>query len=412
MRGTGVAELSPRALQGALYDTTEKLAAELAAPAQAAPEWSEPEWLMARAVAAIHGIAPLLGTALRWRGPEGWTRFLREETEREQRRHWQIREVLLGLDDLLQRTAIPALALKGAALHEPGLYRPGERPMADVDLLVRGSDFERASQALERLGFQESWRLWKNTIFSARAGGRFSAPQWSGEHPLKIELHERICERLPARLTDITEFVFPADAKPGLNSYGSRHSLIAHLLLHAAGGLATRSLRLIQLHDIALLAGIATDEDWVGTFALEPAGPAPWWAFPPLELAARYYPSRIPQWVLDRARSGCPALLRRIATRRSLSDVSLSFPWTEAFPGIAWARSPAEALEYVARRVVSDRDEVSMRAWASKTEPGLSPGERSWLAGSQGGRILRWLVSRPARSLTMRAVRIAFGETF
>jgi hypothetical protein len=82
----------------------------------------------------------------------------------------------------------------------------------------------------------------------------------------------------------------------------------------------------------------------------------------------------------------------------------------KAFPAIAWSRSPAEALGYVAARIVSGRQEASMRRLASSREPGLSPRERHWLTVSQGSRILRWLVSRPARPLTMRAVRASFGE--
>src|ERR1700733_7579504 len=47
-------------LQAMLRKITERFARELADPAPLAPEWSEFEWIVARAVAAMHGISPLL----------------------------------------------------------------------------------------------------------------------------------------------------------------------------------------------------------------------------------------------------------------------------------------------------------------------------------------------------------------
>jgi len=409
MRGSGIAELSRCALENALRRTTERLAAEAASPTPVAPEWTEPEWRVARAVAAIHGIAPLLRWQLRWRGPEEWERFLSHEWGLEQQRHRRITELLGFLREGLRSAGVPAVALKGAALYGTGLYRPGERPMADVDLLVHPGDVTGAAGMLGTLGFEESCRDWKNRVFSVREGGAFWRPAQPGDHPIKIELHERICERLPVRAADISMCVLPQHASAGLNPYPSRGSLIAHLLFHAAGSLVDRLLRFIQLHDIALLAGVATDEDWGEVLRIGTGEGSPWWAFPPLALTARYYPGFVPSWVLDAARTTCPGILRRISLRQRLSNASLSFPWIEAFPGLAWCRSPAEALEYVAQRILGGREAATLRGVASTAEPGLSARERRWLAVPQGVRIVRWLVSRPARPLTMRVVRSSFG---
>jgi Uncharacterised nucleotidyltransferase len=410
MTGTSVNGLSRKGLEKALYKTTETLAAELGSPTLLVPDWSASEWLMARAAAAIHGMAPLLASTLRWEGPEGWAAFLGRESAVEQRRYLQISELLRVIDECLRSAEVPAVALKGAALYRLGVYRPGERPMADVDILVRSCDREHASLLLGTLGFRESSRSWKNTVFSP-SGGSDSVPAGEPpEHPIKIELHERVGERLAARIYDITHFISPRDVAPGLQPYPSRASLMAHLLLHAAGAMAGRALRLVQLHDLALLSSLATDEDWAQLLRIGHGDRQPWWGFPPLMLTGRYYPARIPLSVTNAARSACPVLLRRVSAHQKLSDVSLSFPWMKAFPAIAWARSPGEACGYVLRRIVSGRQETSMRRSAAHREPGLSPRERRWLAISQGGRILRWLVSRPARPLTMRAVRASFGQ--
>src|SRR6202166_575661 len=88
----------PVPLDAALRKTTEGLANEMACPTQVAPDWSEFEWIVARAVAAMHGISPLLARALRWQGPAGWRGFLEEQRAHTAKRHVRIDELLLHLD--------------------------------------------------------------------------------------------------------------------------------------------------------------------------------------------------------------------------------------------------------------------------------------------------------------------------
>jgi hypothetical protein len=86
-----------------------------------------------------------------------------------------------------------------------------------------------------------------------------------GEHAdnyLKVELHARIAEKLPLRITDVTDSVYPRTPHPGLNAYPSNAALMIHLLIHAAGAMASRSLRLLHLHDIALVSSRMAGSDW------------------------------------------------------------------------------------------------------------------------------------------------------
>ena len=130
----------PAVVQAALFKITETLAGELARPTDSTPDWSDFEWSIAKAVAAMHGVSPLLSTSLRWRGPAGWVNFLEEQRVHTANRHARIGELLRRLDQSTQEEGIAAMALKGAALHALGLYTAGERPMADLDLLVRPRD--------------------------------------------------------------------------------------------------------------------------------------------------------------------------------------------------------------------------------------------------------------------------------
>jgi hypothetical protein len=127
----------PKLLHRLLGQVKERLACELAQPADDAPRWSDREWRLARAVAAIHGVSALMASRTRWQGPPGWRTFVEEQRDHVAARHARIELLLEHLDQRFRAVGVAAMALKGAALHSSGLYRAGERPMADVDLLVR-----------------------------------------------------------------------------------------------------------------------------------------------------------------------------------------------------------------------------------------------------------------------------------
>jgi hypothetical protein len=402
--GVGVMELpQPAAVHAALRVTTERLAAEVAVPQHSPPDWSDFEWRTARAVAAMHGISGLLGSRLRWQGPGGWMEFLSEQREHIARRNLRIREFLARISELFESQGVPAQALKGAALCADGFYQRGERPMADLDLLVPPQHVERAAVVLEGLGLRESLRTVKHRVFVAH---HTTQPARFGEHAdndMKVELHERICEPLPLRLVDISTLIFPLDMHPGLNPYPSRAALLAHLLLHAAGAMAHRTLRLVQLHDLALLARRLTEEDWTNVLSWEP-----WWAWPPLALAARYYGPLARHELMVSARAHCPAMLRRTCAGQTLCDVSLSRLWLEAFPGIEWARSIGEAISYMGRRVVPSAEDLAQRQFAVQTDPSLAVGE--WGRLSQGRRIVRFVISRTPRPWPLYNVHAALTQ--
>jgi Uncharacterised nucleotidyltransferase len=398
----------PIVLQATLRKITEGLAQELACPTQLAPDWSDFEWMIARAVAAIHGVSPLLARTLRWQGPAGWVQFLQEQRAHTAKRHARIEELLRRIDRRVREAGVAATPLKGVALHELGVYQAGDRPMADIDLLVRPADAEAAARLLVSLDYYQSCESWKEKVFTPTDDHTAGALGEHSNNNVKIELHERICEKLPLRITEVSELVFPARPQPGLNAYPSKASLMSHLLLHAAGAMAVRTLRLLHLHDIAGLSSLMTEEDWGGVFESGDRVGKLWWAFPPLKLTSRYFPSKIPIRVLETAAGACSTLLERTSRHRMLYDVSLSYPWVDAFPGIAWSQSIPEILRYAASRVWPGARHFALREQLAKIQPDTA--YDPWTRLSQGHRILRWMTSRPTRAQTMHAVRAALTQ--
>jgi hypothetical protein len=398
----------PAVVQAALFKITETLAGELARPTDSTPDWSDFEWSIAKAVAAMHGVSPLLSTSLRWRGPAGWVNFLEEQRVHTANRHARIGELLRRLDQSTQEEGIAAMALKGAALHALGLYTAGERPMADLDLLVRPRDAERTARLLESLGYRESGMTWKERAFTPVAQFPVAALGEHSNNHIKIELHERICEMLPRKITDLSEFMFPGSPRPGLNAYPSKAALMSHLLLHAAGARVFQSLRLLQLHDLALLSLRMTAADWDEMLGFRARTRGLWWALPPLQLTLRYYPLRVPSRVLTALKLDCPWLLGSVSRRRAITHVSYSHLWVDALPGIEWSRSVPEMLRFAVGRVRPSAQHLAQRHTLANTQAWAA--ESQWPRLSQTRRILRWVASRQTRPVTMHAVRAALAR--
>jgi len=395
-------------LWAALFRTTETLARELADPTNRAPAWSDFEWRIAQAAAAIHGISPILASSLRWRGPESWATFLDEQRAHVASRHSRIADLLALINTRARCEGIELIALKGAALHGMGLYGAGDRPMGDVDLLVRPASLDAAARLLAALGYEQCGVNWKHRVFLP-AGAQAPAPLGENcRNAIKIELHCRLVEHLPLSEVDISELVFSLHPSPGLHYYRSRACLMIHLLQHAAGAMSARALRVIHLHDIALLAARLTAVDWEELTRHSAGDRSLWWALPPLTLTARYYPTAIPPRALEAIRPSCSRMLARISRRATISDVSLSYPWMDALPALGWSASIRESLSYILSRVRPPDWRTSELRYTAETESWAT--ENNWYQLSQCRRVLRWMVSRPSRVQTMYAVRAALAR--
>ena len=276
--------------------------------------------------------------------------------------------------------------------------------MADIDLLVRDNDAEPAIKLLHELDYVESFAQWKHRAFKPAQGSPVAG---LGEHrdtPVNIELHTRIQERLPVSTVDITERIYPRQPRPGLNDYPSSGALMNHLLLHTAGNICNRSLRLLHLHDIALLATRMAASDWEVLWDGHAASP-PWWALPPLRLVARYYRHAIPAAVIERLDRDCPPLLRTLSRHQTLTELSCSELWLHALSGIEWSRSVSEAGRYVRNRVRPPEDAVKERADMVRTQLWLQG--QHWVKQNQSRRILTLLTRQVPRMDTLYVVRAA-----
>jgi hypothetical protein len=396
-----------KTVKDGLRRTTEALASELAQAGDTTPPWSELEWRLASAVAVAHGVSSLLSQSSSWHNT-GWRQFLSSQREHIEQRHRRIAQVLERIDAGGRERGLALVPLKGSALHALGLYVPGDRPMADIDLLVREDDTGQAIELLQELGYVESFVVWKHRVFKPATGEPLAG---LGEHrdtPINIELHTRIQERLPLATVDITERIYPRAPRPGLNAYPSAGALMNHLLLHAAGNICHRSLRLLHLNDIALLSARMTAGDWDSLWDGHAIGP-PWWALPPLRLVDRYYRNAIPQAIFVRLEVDCHRLLRKVSRRQTLTEVSCSELWHHTIHGLEWFRSLGEIGRYVRNRVRPSAEAFKEHADMVRTQVWLQ--EKSWVASTRFRRLLALLTRPLPRMDTLYVVRKALEST-
>ncbi|MGI9234250.1 MAG: nucleotidyltransferase family protein [Woeseiaceae bacterium] len=389
----------------ALRKTTEHLARELTQPSNSPPDWSKFEWTIAQAAAAMQGTSVLLANILPWTGPPLWQSFLERQREQSLLRDERVGVLVAKIDDVTRRSQISCVGLKGTALRTFGIYAPGERPMGDIDLLVRAENLDSIDVALQSLGYRQIYTSRRHAVYAPR---RMAKPQGFGEHvqnPLPIEVHTAVTESLPVSKIDITNRLQPAPGHPGLNPYPNLAALMLHLVLHTAGAIKARALRQIQIHDIARFSSHLSDDDWGSLLAVPHTDECRWWLFTPLALTARYYPNSIPRDVLESTYAACPALLRFATDRQRLTDVSWSNLRIAAFPGIAWSRTPLELLRLVRGRVIPNRVALSELEQSRRINPQID--SVPWYGLSHSSRIVRWLFSRPPRVQTLYSVRAA-----
>ena len=389
-------------IRAALKTTVERIALELNKPQPRAPEWSEFEWRVAMAVAVMHGVSGLLAGRLQWHGPESWQTFLAEQLHQGQLRQQRTRELLDVIDVAAVQAQLPLMALKGSALLNLGLYAPGERPMSDIDLLCRVSDFEATEQLIEATGYEAGAAIWKHREYAPTGIGKERA---FGEHirnPIKIELHDHIAERLPLRETAITEQLFPREAQAGLNAYPSLTALMRHLLLHAAGNVCMQGIRLIHLHDIAALAGRLHAEDWN-----ELLQPGDRWMGPPLAFTDHCFPGRIPQKQLGLALQQCAPLLRRASVRYRLDKHSISRWSMPRLPGLEWSDSMAEAGRCIATRFYPGRQALAQDKESALRQIQLTT--TGWAQTPRWQKAFRVLAGRASHPMTLYSLQRALG---
>jgi hypothetical protein len=160
--------------------------------ATSAPPATDEQWRELVNLSVRGGTAGLLLEALDrrgWSSPGIVRATLRgafQVTAAENARH---RRALEGVAEAFSRGNVPLMLLKGTALNELLYDRPGLRPMADADLLIRPPDALRAGRLLEAMGYERGPGHVRDDFFPRFYYETHYVPRTGG--PFFIDLHVR-----------------------------------------------------------------------------------------------------------------------------------------------------------------------------------------------------------------------------
>ncbi|GAB4454592.1 MAG: nucleotidyltransferase family protein [Anaerolineae bacterium] len=345
----------------------------------AAPGWSAESWDTLRRAARVHGIAPLLHeqlAATNWL--DGSQRaWLAEQRTFNAQRVARMQAELAAILALFAGHNLPVMPLKGAILAATAYPDPGLRPMADLDLLVRPADFERAAALLAQLGYRPTVAHWKHTEFCRPDNlAVVSKEVEHPDNPRRVELHAHCRESFGGPTVEITQLMW-RHAAPGellgqpalLPEAGA---LWLHLLIHASYHFWQGRGRLVQLLDLRLLTPRVSD-------------PARWLAavdgratFPALSLLQQTLPGSIaPELVAAQQKRVSP---RFAAWANTLNLVNASYLNLNP-PGLYVSRAlrfadgrPADIARALRFALLPDLNELSL------DHPRLAQSRVPWLA--------------------------------
>jgi hypothetical protein len=303
---------------------------------------------------------------------------------------------------------IEAIPLKGSHLATSYYREPGLRPMNDLDVLVRPADEPRALEALARLGYQPIARSWKHFLL-ARPEARGPIVADDGEHPdnpRSLDLHTRLEEQFWGIRYDLTADAW-AKSEPGRLLGATARllrppMLLHHLAVHATSDTIARRVRLLHLHDIALVAAEVDQAGWRWIVDGARARREERFVYPSLLLTSRYYPV-VPDDVLAALRPGLPPALLRYLDASAIDRLSFcnSAPSTFA-EKLCWYRPGRERLAAVRHMALPDRGEIV--TWYPRlARPALLPLAYARYGAQLLGYGVRRALARPRRNLRGRS---------
>ncbi len=295
-----------------LRDLLNRMADWLFASASA-PDWDRASWLAAAWLAYHQKAMTWLAAAVRDAGidlPEEPAGALFRLEAQSRRRTQKMLSTAAEIADAMREQDIPVLPLKGAVLALRHYAAPTDRPLMDLDLLVRPQDYAAAKSVMYAQGFEMYNESAKDI---ALYRGRRTDNVWSPDHWELVDLHQLVDQRLDNGLTyDLSGVLWEGAEEHALD--GGRFllpgtaALLTHLCAHAGADWLVRRGSIMQIFDVSRAAAFMQPGDWEQLISGLGAGKARL-VYPVLSIAARLASAPVPPEVLDELRRACPAAL-------------------------------------------------------------------------------------------------------
>jgi hypothetical protein len=224
------------------------------------PAWPAAAWDALLAAAEVHGVTALLerrlGALPGWRGGAAAS-LLAGRYAANCRRIARLQQDLRAILGRFAAAGVRLMPLKGAVLTAGTWPDPGERPMADLDLLVHGEDLETGVALLGEVGYEVVFRGHKHVKLGPAGGDDLLAAGEHADNPRWVELHPACGEWLDEDRIELTGPIWESAregrllGEPAWLPHPAMHWL--YLLVHATHHILINRFRLVQLLDLLLL---------------------------------------------------------------------------------------------------------------------------------------------------------------
>lgn len=288
------------------------------------PAWSLAEVQLTGLASGLTALAGELG--LFDPSADDVTEYVRKQRAQVAQRVDRFRALAPAVLGVLNDAAIPAVAVKGAALIDGVWSHDSCRPMADIDLVVAPHLRAQAAAVMAR----EGWALHASTDYEDTflAWGDGSTGRTDGEsaaHNGRVEIHPGWVEFLHGYTVRGFE-VLPATF--------DHAALTAHVIGHLASTVVRAEVRAVNVVDVWWCA--QRDLDWVRVGGLM-AHTDPRLTAPGLWLVSRVLPQLVPSGLLAAELARLPRRARAQLRRTHALDVlrdpgeRTTLMWREAF---------------------------------------------------------------------------------
>ena len=204
-----------------------------------------------------HGVLALLNQFQPQPDSDNWPALIKQSIAIADKASEQIllirKQTIIRIFDAFEKNNIDALVFKGAANAYLLYEQPHHRAHADIDILIRETDFQSLKTCLTAMGFEF------DTIEPTQYGPSQSSATLvqAGITPIIIDIHWKINNRLA--LANTLEFGELKQRSIAVEQYGkmvrafSYEDAILAACIHEAGSLEIEKGKLISLYDVYLL---------------------------------------------------------------------------------------------------------------------------------------------------------------
>lgn len=221
------------------------------------------DWDRLWALGHLHEVIPLLARSLPASAdesiPERWRAAAVKRRHVTLRSNATLADALMPILEGMDRAGIPAMPVKGLVIADRLYGDLAARPCADLDVLVRPTDYAAAGTVLHDLGFRQRGQPRYKALVH-----KFHGPAWdrgSGSDHVRLELHWALWADSEERMG--TDGMWDRSVRTTLLGHRIRTLSTEDTLLHLAIHRTKSALRLRWVTDVAELVRQEGDTlDW------------------------------------------------------------------------------------------------------------------------------------------------------